>query len=129
MHEKPCVDDAVVTCDGIEDTPESGAINPGNGINSWLITVVLLAIAFLLLLVVVIVKYHIKYGLTTPFFLSYYNNDCGKWCFQRNNKNYFTRNKDHMTCYGLWLFTNWMRRNHKKILKQFLEKEGFQVET
>ena len=51
-----------------------------------------------------------------------------QWFSEKNNKNYFSSNKDRMTCYGLWLFTNWMRRNHKKILKTFLEKEGFQAE-
>ena len=47
---KNLVDDLVVTCDEIEDTPESAVINPSNGTNYWLITVALLVIACLLLL-------------------------------------------------------------------------------
>ena len=31
------VDDIVVTCDEIEVTPGSAAINPSNGINYWLL--------------------------------------------------------------------------------------------
>ena len=37
-------------CDEIEDTPESAAINPSNGINYFCTAVVLLPIACLLLL-------------------------------------------------------------------------------
>ena len=71
MYKKSCVDYVVVTCDEIEDTPESAVINPSNGINYCLITVVLLATACLLLLLVVIVKYYTKHGSTTLFFLLY----------------------------------------------------------
>ena len=54
---KSLVDDLVVTCDRIADTPKSAVINPSDGINYWLIAVVLLSVACLLLLVVIVVNY------------------------------------------------------------------------
>ena len=38
---KSLVDHLVVTCDEIEDIPKIASINPSNGINYWLIAVVL----------------------------------------------------------------------------------------
>ena len=67
---KSIFDDLVVTCDEIINTPETISISLSGGINYWLIAVVLLAIACLLLLVVV-VKFNIKHGLTIPCSLSY----------------------------------------------------------
>ena len=71
------VDYSVVTCDGIVDTvrdfsyancttPESEVINPIDGISYWSIAIVLLAIAYLLLLVAMVVKYDMKYKLAMP---------------------------------------------------------------
>ena len=68
------VDDAIVTCDEIQDTPRSVIIIPSDEINYWLNTVFLLAIACLLLLVV-IVKYYIKRESTIPCILSYHCRD------------------------------------------------------
>ena len=34
-----------------------------------------------------------------------------------------------MIIYGLWLFTEWMMQNHKKVFKRFLENERFQAKT
>ena len=68
---KSLVDDLVVACDKIEDTPESTVINPSNRINYWLIVVVLLPITYLALLVVMIVKYFMKHGLIIPCLLPY----------------------------------------------------------
>ena len=50
------VDDLVVACDEIEDTPNRVVINLTNGINYWLFAVGLLEIEYLLLLVVMAVK-------------------------------------------------------------------------
>ena len=61
----------VVTCDEIEDTQKTVVVNPSNGIDYRLIVVVLLAIACLLLLVAIDVKYYMKRGLTTPCLLSH----------------------------------------------------------
>ena len=63
---KSLADDVVVTCDEIEDTPERASINLSDGINYWLISVVLLSITYLLLLMAIIVKYYMKLGLTIP---------------------------------------------------------------
>ena len=54
---KSLIDDLVPIYDEIDDTPKSVVINPSNGINYCLIAVSLLAIACLLLLVIMIVKY------------------------------------------------------------------------
>ena len=54
---KSLVDDLVVTCDRIADTPKSAVINPSDGINYWLIAVALSSVACLLLLVVIVVNY------------------------------------------------------------------------
>ena len=60
---KSIVDDPIVPCDEIVDTPESGSVNPSNGINYWIIAFVLSAIAYLLLLMIIVVKYYMKNGL------------------------------------------------------------------
>ena len=60
---KSLVDDPIVTCDEIVDTPESATVNPSNGINYWIIDFVLSAIAYLLLLMIIVVKYYMKNGL------------------------------------------------------------------
>ena len=64
---KSFIDDATVTCDEIVDTAESVVINPGDGINYWLIDVIPLTIACLLLLMTIIVKYCMKRELTIQF--------------------------------------------------------------
>ena len=56
----PGILDDLVSCDEIEDTLESTSINLSNGMNYCLIAVALLAIAFLLTLVAIIVKYCMK---------------------------------------------------------------------
>lgn len=53
---KILIDGLLVTCDEIEDTPESLSVNPSNEINYWLKTVVPLAIVCLVLLVAIVVK-------------------------------------------------------------------------
>ena len=63
MHEN-LADDMVVTWDKIVNAATSAPINPTDGINLWLITVVLSAIACFLLLLVNIVKYCMKRKLT-----------------------------------------------------------------
>ena len=68
---KSLFDDLAVTCDEIEDTQESVVVNTSKRINYWLIVVVLFAIACLLSLVTIVVKYCMKRGLTIPFLLSY----------------------------------------------------------
>ena len=67
---KNLVDDLVVTCDEIEDTSESGVINPSYGKKYWPIAGALLTIACLLLQVI-IVKYYMKLELTIPCLLLY----------------------------------------------------------
>lgn len=67
---KILVGDLIVTCDEIKDTPESAPTNFRNRIIYWLIPAILLEIACLLLLVIIVVKYHIKRGLKIPCFLS-----------------------------------------------------------
>ena len=66
---KNLVNDLVVTRNETTDTPEIGPINHSNGVNYWLIDVILLAIACLLLLMATVVKYYIKRGLTIAYFL------------------------------------------------------------
>ena len=48
--------------DGLVDTPGTTSINPNDKTNYWLIAVVLLAIAWLLLLLVSVVKYYLRRG-------------------------------------------------------------------
>ena len=67
---KILVGDLIVTCDEIKDTPESAPTNFRNRIIYWLIPAILLEIACLLLLVIIVVKYHRKHGLKIPRFLS-----------------------------------------------------------
>ena len=54
---KNLVGDRVVSCDEIEDTSENASINLSGRISYWLIAFILLAIAYLLLLVVIVAKY------------------------------------------------------------------------
>lgn len=54
---KNLVGDLVVSCDEIGDTSENASINLSGRISYWLIAFILLAIAYLLLLVVIVVKY------------------------------------------------------------------------
>ena len=61
---KNLVDDLVVTCDEVVDTPEATSIDPNDKTNHCFIVVVLLAIVGLLLLVVIVVKYYMKRVLT-----------------------------------------------------------------
>ena len=68
---KSFADDLVVTCDEILDTPDTTSINPNDKTNYWLITTVLLAVTWLLLLAVIVVKYHVKDELTILCLLSY----------------------------------------------------------
>ena len=67
---KSLADDLLVTCDEIEDTPNSTVIKPSNGINDWLIAVAIIAITYLLLFMTLIVTYYMKHGLTIPYLLS-----------------------------------------------------------
>ena len=60
------VDDRVVTCVEIVDTPYTTSINPNEKTSYWFIVVVLLAIACLLLLVVLAVGYYMKRELAIP---------------------------------------------------------------
>ena len=68
---KSLVEDLVVTCGEIEYTPVSPVINSCDRTNYWVIDIVKLAITFLLLLLVIVVKYYIKIELTIPCLLSY----------------------------------------------------------
>ena len=43
-----------------------------------------------------------------------------QWFFRGGSKNYFTSNNT-MAQYGMELFSNSMRENHRNALKQFLE--------
>ena len=62
---KSLADDLVVTCDEILDTPDTTSINSNDKTNYWLIASVLLAVTWLLLLLaVIVVKYHVKDELT-----------------------------------------------------------------
>ena len=64
LHKNSC-------CDEIENTPETASIISNDKTNYWLIAVALLAIAYLLLLAVVIVKYYMKRGWPAPWLLWY----------------------------------------------------------
>ena len=69
---KSLADDLVVTCDEILDTPDTTSINSNDKTNYWLIASVLLAVTWLLLLLaVIVVKYHVKDELTILCLLSY----------------------------------------------------------
>ena len=69
------VDDVVVTRDEFLDKIETTSVNPDDKINYWLIAVVLLTIAYLLLLVIIVVRHYIKQGLLIPCSLSYQYSD------------------------------------------------------
>ena len=56
---KSPVGDIVVTADEIADTLKKAPISSNNGINYWLV-VVILTIEFLLLLVAIVVKHYMK---------------------------------------------------------------------
>lgn len=60
---KGFTDNLVVTREKIEDTPKSVVISDSGVVNDRLIIVVYLSIAYLLLLLAIVVKYHIKHGL------------------------------------------------------------------
>ena len=64
-------DGLVVTCDEIVESPGITLINPNNKTNYWLVVLGLLAITFLLLLVVITVKYCMVCGLAILCLLSY----------------------------------------------------------
>ena len=68
---KSLADDLVVTCDEILDTPDTTSINSNDKTNYWLIATVLLAVTWLLLLAVIVVKYHVKDELTILCLLSF----------------------------------------------------------
>ena len=68
---KSLVDDLVVTCDEVVDTPKSTPISPSDGINYCLIHVVLLSIVGFLLFLAIVVKYYMKHGLIISRLLSY----------------------------------------------------------
>ena len=57
--------------DDVADMSETMSINPNDKTNYWLMAVILLASAWLILLVVIIVEYYMKCGLTIPYLLSY----------------------------------------------------------
>ena len=61
---KTFVDDIVVPFDELVDTLVTALIVPNDITNYWLLSVVPLAIACLILLVIIIVKYCTKYRLT-----------------------------------------------------------------
>lgn len=63
--------DLIVTRDETEDAAKSALINSSDGVNCWLIAAVLSRIAFLLFLVVIVVKCYMNHGLTIPYLLSY----------------------------------------------------------
>ena len=68
---KSLLENLVVICDEIVDTPDSASISLRSGINYWLIPVVLLAIAGLLILMAIIINYYMKHELTIPCLLLY----------------------------------------------------------
>ena len=68
---KSIVDDIVVNCNEFVDMAKTAPVNPNDKTNYWLTAVALLAIACLLSLVVIIVTYHMKLGLTIPCLLLY----------------------------------------------------------
>ena len=57
---KSLTDDLAVMRDETKDTPEATSINPNGKANYWLRNVVILAIACLLLLVAIVVKYYMN---------------------------------------------------------------------
>ena len=50
-----------------------------------------------------------------------------QWFFQGGSKKYFASNTQ-MEHYNMHLFSNWIRHNHGKVLKQFFEKERCEAE-
>ena len=114
---KSLVDDLAVTCNEMENIPENASINCSNGIIYWLVAFVLLAIACLLQLIVMAVKYCMKHDLTIPYRLSILmNNLARQWLFRGDNKKYFTSNNTEAHC-GVHLLANWMRQNNEKVLE------------
>ena len=65
------IDDLVVTFDEIKYTLKSESTNRSGRKNYLLIAVVLLAIAFLLLLVAIVIKHFMRHGLKIPCLISY----------------------------------------------------------
>ena len=74
---KSIVDDILVTCDEIVDTPKSTPVNPSDGLDYWIVPVVILAIAVLLLFVPIVVTLHEK-----PYFL--FPSVLKRWFSQKN---------------------------------------------
>ena len=70
-YTKSLIDDLVVLCDEILDTPNIVSVNSTKKTNHLLLGVALLATLCLKLLVVITVKYYIKHGLAIPCLLSY----------------------------------------------------------
>ena len=67
---KSLIDDLVVTYDEIVNTQEDAPISSINGINYWLINVVVLSITCLLSVMFIVVKFYIKHGLIISCLLS-----------------------------------------------------------
>ena len=67
---KSLIDDLVVTYDEIVNTQEDAPISSSNGINYWLINVVVLSITCLLSVMFIVVKFYIKHGLIISRLLS-----------------------------------------------------------
>ena len=80
-HMESLVDDLVVTYDEIVNMPKTTLIKPNRKTNYWFIAVVSLAIAFLLLLVVIVIKSYLKFGLKIWCLLSYY------YRYEQNKRN------------------------------------------
>ena len=123
---KSLVDNLAVTRDKIVHTPESVLINPSDGIDYWLITA-LLTIAGLLLLVVIVVKQHMKPGLTIPSLLYQYSHQgsCQAIAFPGRKKITSSNSESHK---HMHLLENWMGQNPEKVLQQFLEKQRCEAE-
>lgn len=108
----------------LQKEQKTTSFNSKDKANNWLIADVLLAIACLLLLAIILIKYYLKRGLA---FHVYYcisimiENLVRQRFFQEDNKRYFTSNNNIQTYYDVELFFSWMRQNHKKVLERFLK--------
>ena len=97
-------DDVAVIFDEIIDIPKSEVISSSNGTNHRVIFVLLLAIACLLLLFAIILKYYIKRRFHAFYFNSVMiENLVRQWFFQGDNKNCFT-SSNQMAHYAMRLF-------------------------
>ena len=65
------LEDLVATCDETVNVPDPKLINPNGKTNYLSLVLVLFAIATLLYLVVTVVNYYMKHGLTIPCLLLY----------------------------------------------------------